>query len=220
VSDRRVSDAVLRVGEKFQIADFVIEVTGGDRRDADTEPAEAAETALAFIQRMGIDLDDEELELLEEHTLPGDYVVALETAGHMAGALRVLAHWLPKGTSIQWSCACVRQHFGETLTATQDNALTVAEQWAANPSEESRRRAEQVAGNTEPADCFSFPCLAAFWSDGSIAPAGSPEVPAPEQLTGTAVAAALLNAAGQAVPPPFNESIQMFLDLAKPYPTP
>lgn len=218
IANRNVSDAVLRIGERFQIADFLIQVTPSDELEADQEPPADLETAEAFIQRMEIDLDAEELALLDQSMPPADYLAALEAAGHLTAALSMLAHLLPKQESVKWSCECVRQRFGDSLSGPQANALATAERWATTPDENSRRAAEQIAAAFPQPDCFSFPCLAAFWSEGSMAPVGSPEVPPADHLTGKAVSATLLDAAGKTVPPPFDETIQSFLDLAKPYP--
>ncbi|MBN81509.1 MAG: hypothetical protein CMJ70_15350 [Planctomycetaceae bacterium] len=219
VANRKVSDAVLRIGDQFQVEDFVIEVITTDDLETEQEPAADLETAEAFLQRMEIDLAEEELALLEQDLLPADYLAALEAAGHLTAALRILAHWLPKPESVKWSCQCVRQHFGDTISGFQADALAAAEQWTTTPDEKSRRDAELVADGFPQPDCFSFPCLAAFWSDGSMAPVDSPEVPPPDHLTGKAVCATLLDAAGKTIPPPFDETIRSFLDLAKPYPT-
>ena len=219
IANRKVSDAVLRIGDQFQVEDFVIQVTSSDEIETGQEPPEDLETAENFIRRMEINLAEEELALLEQDIPPADYLVALETAGHLTAALTVLAHWLPKPASVKWSCQCVRQHFGDTISGPQANALAAAEQWSTTPDENSRRGAEQIADGFPQPDCFSFPCLAAFWSEGSMAPVDSPEVPPADHLTGKAVYATLLDAAGKTIPPPFEETIQSFLDLAKPYPT-
>lgn len=217
IGNRHVSDAVLRIGDQFQVAEFLIEVISDAMSIAPPKPA--PETAESFIQRMEIDLIDEELALLKHELLPDEYIVSLESGGYVVAALRVLAHWLPKTEGVKWSCQCVRQHVGKTLSPSQANALAAAEQWANTPGEIFRRQAEQVAEGFPQPDCFTFPCWAAFWSDGSIAPVGSPAAPPADHLTGKAVCATLLNAAGATVPPPFDVTIQSFLDLAKPYPT-
>lgn len=132
------------------------------------------------------------------HLTPGmtarQFFDALYAGGQHEDAIRFLAVALPKREAVWWGLVCVR----EVLKAPPDaqaKALAAAERWVRDPAEPNRRAAGTAA---EAADYGNPPgCLAAaaFWSGGSIAPPNVPAVPPKDEMTGQAVAGALLVAA-------------------------
>ena len=61
-----------------------------------------------------------------------------------------------------------------------------------------------------PAGCAA---MAAFWSGGSLAAPDQPLVPPPENLTGTAVTGALIQAALLNQPEKFADTLRQFLNV-------
>jgi len=110
-------------------------------------------------------------------------------------AVRLLAFNLPRREAVWWACLCVRDALGEAPAPEDLAAVAAAERWAAEPTEENRRAANELAEALEFETAAAWAAVAAYWSAGSLAPAGSPPVaPAPE-AGGTAVATAVILAA-------------------------
>jgi hypothetical protein len=127
---------------------------------------------------------------------------------------RFLAQALPKREAVWWACACVRQAAGPALSAADAGAVAAAEKWVTAPTEENRRAAHVAAaaaqGMDSPPGCVA---MAAFWSGGSLAPKDQPAVPPAENLTGTAVVAALIHAAVLTEPDKFADKLRQFLSV-------
>jgi hypothetical protein len=106
-------------------------------------------------------------------------------------AIRFLAAALPKREAVTWAVAGVRGAAPkpDPLAA---KALAAAEAWAKEPTEANCRACEpaaEAAGYGTAAGCAA---CAAFWSGGSLSAPHLPPVPPRDDLTGSAVAAALL----------------------------
>jgi hypothetical protein len=69
--------------------------------------------------------------------------------------------------------------------------------WLKEPSEQNRRAAMAAAEIDEMQSAASWVAMAAFWSEGSLAPPELPEVPPDDRLTSQGVIAALLITAAQ-----------------------
>jgi hypothetical protein len=130
-------------------------------------------------------------------------------------ALKFVAHSLPIREAVWWGCLCVwkscRPHPPEKEAA----ALEAVVHWVIEPAEEHRRLAEtagQKAGADTPAGGLA---LAAFWSEGSMAPAGSPEVAAPQSLTAQTLAAVLNLAVTRAEGDTRPDHQRLFLQLGR-----
>jgi hypothetical protein len=128
-------------------------------------------------------------------------------------AARFLAHALPKREAVWWACLCARQAAGANLPAKPAAALQAAERWAADPSEDNRRKAQAAAEAAEmgtPAGCAA---MAAFWSGGSLGPPNVPAVPPGEFLTAHGVAGAVMLAAVLTQPEKAPEKFRKFFAL-------
>jgi len=153
-----------------------------------------------------------------EHDPPA-FLAALVDAEQYAGAVSFLAHSLPQREAIWWAWTCARRTAPAERPPAVDLALDATERWLAQPTEANRRptldRAEE-AGLTSAAGCAA---LAAFLSGGSIAPAGSPDVAAPEFAAARAVAGSVILSAVS--PPPkdaperFRQYIAQGLEVAR-----
>ena len=128
---------------------------------------------------------------------PDELITHLAQEGKFLDALRLRAYLLPKREAVWWGCLCVREDLGEPLPPPQIAALEAAVAWAEDPVEKHRRAAEQRAEAAKFSGVGATLALSAFWSDGSIAPEGNPDVLPDERLTSQGVAAALISAAYQ-----------------------
>ena len=148
-------------------------------------------TALAAAVCEHFELDDEAKPLLEPQQTVRQFFVLLGKRQLFADAARLLAHALPKREGVWWAAQCVRAAFGDQLPPTDRAALGVAEEWAAEPTEANRRRAEEAAEKSKHETAAGWSAAAAFWSGGSIAPTEMPDVPPKETLTAQAVVVAI-----------------------------
>ena len=89
---------------------------------------------------------------------------------------------------------CLEAVAGDRLPPRQQAGLAQARKWSAEPDEKNRRKAEAAAENANYEGPASFLAAAAFWSGGSLAPAGPCRSSARGILTAQAVSAALLMA--------------------------
>jgi len=159
----------------------------------------------------GIELDDDQGEMP-----PRAFLTALLDAGKFGDAARYLAFALPKREAVWWACKCARLAPlapGPGESNPQAIALVAAEAWVADPTEENRRacgKAGEDAVGT-PAGCAS---LAAFWSGGSLAPKGLPDVPPAADLTPRGVAAAVMVSGVIASPEKAPERYRAFHNIA------
>jgi hypothetical protein len=110
---------------------------------------------------------------------------------------------------------CVRDELDQPLPAAQLAPLRAAAGWVGQPDEEHRREAETHAAAAKFSGIGATLALAAFWSDGSIAPEGNPDVAADERLTSQGVAAALVSAAYHGDPTKSTQRFQAFLAKGK-----
>ncbi len=135
-----------------------------------------------------------------EHDAPA-FVGALLEAELYTGALAFLAHSLPHREAIWWAWTCARRTSPEAERAPAvQAALDATERWLSQPTEANRRPTLDIAesaGFGTPAGCAA---LAVFFTSGSIAPVGSPDVPPPELVAARAVTGSIMLSAVS--PPP------------------
>jgi hypothetical protein len=166
--------------------------------------AEAAKTA---------PLDAPARDLLRPDHSPRDYLAALDQAGYLPDAARFLAFALPRREAVWWAAQCVRRVPALMADEPAAAALVAAEAWAADPTDDRRRAAfaaAESAGFDKPAACTA---LAAFLSDGSLAPAQLQAVPPPPHAGPSAAAAAVVLAALATEPENGDAKLRTFLAL-------
>lgn len=110
-------------------------------------------------------------------------------------AVKFLAHGLPKREAIWWACLAVKKSLPKEAPAPQLAALNAAEQWAIAPAEDKRQLARAWSEKTAQKSAASWAATAAFWSGGSLAKPGEPEMQPPPYLYAHAVAGAVSMAA-------------------------
>ncbi|HEV3415437.1 MAG TPA: FHA domain-containing protein [Pirellulales bacterium] len=138
-----------------------------------------------------LELDEGAQSLLEPQQTVRQFFVLLGKKQLHADAMRLLAHALPKREAIWWAAQCVRAAFGDQLPLADRAALGAAEGWVVEPTEENRRRTESAAEATKHETAAGWAAAGAFWSGGSIAPPGLPDVPPKETLTAQAAVVAI-----------------------------
>jgi len=146
---------------------------------------------------------------------PDELIAKLADQEKFLDALRLRAYLLTKREAIWWGCLCVRDELDEPLRPPQSAAVKAAATWVVKPDEENRRAAEQRAAAAKYSGVGATLALSAFWSSGSLAPPGNPEVLPDERLTSQGVAAALISAAYMGDATKANERIQAFLTKGK-----
>ncbi len=129
-------------------------------------------------------------------------------------AVRFMARALPKREAVWWACLCARSTLHETSAPEFINALTVAEAWVYKPTEDNRRQANAAAQAAGFDNAVAWAAMAAFWSDGSMAPENLPVVPPADNLCSKAVSGAVMLAAVLKQPEKAQDKYRFFLQQA------
>lgn len=144
-------------------------------------------------------------EILERYE-PSEEAAALSTDGMsprrfldrlLAGelnedAISFLAYGLPRREAVWWGLRCVREITPDEPEEKVAAAIAATDAWLADPTDEKRRAAmvaAEAATYGTPAGCIA---LAAFFSEGSMAPPDCPPVPVGEWFCARTVAAAVI----------------------------
>lgn len=165
------------------------------------------------------ELSEEAIEFADKGNLtPAEFIQQLVKANLYFDAVKFLAHGLPKREAIWWACLAVKKTLAADAPAAQQAALNAAEQWALQPSEDKRQLAKAWSEKTLQKSAASWVATAAFWSSGSMAKAGEPDMQAPPFLYAHAVSGAISMAAFAADPDNAPDQFKLFirqgLDLA------
>ncbi len=165
------------------------------------------------------ELSEDAAEFADKGQLPPlEFIKQLVQKNLFFDAVKFLAHALPKREAIWWACLAVKKALPESAAAPQLAALNAAEQWAFGPSEEKRLLAKAWSEKTGQKSAASWAATAAFWSGGSIAKPGEPDMMPPPYLYAHAVAGAISMAAFELnkdnAAEPFKLFIRQGLDLA------
>ena len=123
---------------------------------------------------------------------PRALVATLTEQGMHADAVRLLAHLLPKREAVWWAWSCAKAAAGQTPTPEIVASLAATEQWITQPTDEHRRAAMDAANDADLATPAGLAGLAAFFSDGSVAPPEAPVTPPGPFLAAKAVSGAVI----------------------------
>jgi hypothetical protein len=163
-----------------------------------------------------LELEPPALALLDGLPTAADGMLKLEAAGLRNEAARLAAHALPKREAVWWGCMCARAVPDPALLPVDADALLAAEAWVRKPNEEALRRAAmEAAQRTAFRSPEAWAAVGAFWSGGSMAPAGQPVVPPPDHLTGVAVSGGVVLAAVRLRPDRAQDRLARFLAAAR-----
>ncbi|MBM3546264.1 MAG: hypothetical protein FJX54_04890 [Alphaproteobacteria bacterium] len=138
---------------------------------------------------------DDGKKLAQPGMTPSRFVEAAVAAEAFPDAIRFLAFALPIREAVWWACLVVRDSLGKEITPQGAAVLEAVEAWVYKPADANRRAVfakGEAVGFDNP---VGYLALGAFWSGGSMAPPGLPEVPPDPALAPNAVAAAILLAA-------------------------
>lgn len=156
------------------------------------------------------ELDDPAKALLDEKQSVRQFYTLLVKQKLDLDAVRFLAHALPKREAVWWAARCVRSGLGDSESSRNDRvALDAAERWVAEPDEKNRRAAQNAADATGYETAAGWVAAGAFFSGGSMAPEGMPDVPPKETLTPQAAVVAI-NLIGSVDP---KKSPQLFAEF-------
>lgn len=163
-----------------------------------------------------LELEPPALSLLNGLPTAAEGILKLEAAGLRNEAARLAAHALPKREAVWWGCMCARAVPDPALLPVDADALLAAEAWVRKPNEETLRRAAmEAAQRTAFRSPEAWAAVGAFWSGGSMAPAGQPVVPPPDHLTGVAVSGGVVLAAVRLRPERAQDRLARFLVAAR-----
>lgn len=163
-----------------------------------------------------LELEPPALAMLEGLATAAEGIIKLESAGLRNEAARLAAHALPKREAVWWGCMCARAVPDPALLPVDADALLAAEAWVRKPGEETLRRAAmEAAQRTAFRSPEAWAAVGAFWSGGSMAPAGQPVVPPPDHLTGVAVSGGVVLAAVRLRPERAQDRLARFLAAAR-----
>ncbi len=159
-----------------------------------------------------IQLDPQALACLQADLPPVDFLNALLGQALYPDAVRFLARALPKRESTWWACICARSAIGPDTKPEVIKALESAELWVFKPTETNRRAANNAAHAASFENPAAWAAMAAFWSEGSMAPEDVPSVPPADNLTAKAVAGAVMLAATLTQPEKAQEKYLFFIE--------
>jgi pSer/pThr/pTyr-binding forkhead associated (FHA) protein len=229
VNGEPITTTTLRTGDQLRAGDtlFDVEIEGESLvpfdsgstavSGATTESAPSDDHRPTVLERCAtLPLSEAAREQLAEVIPASTAIECLIEQKLFPDAIRVMAFLLPKRSAVQWSAQCVAETIGDGLTAAARKAIEAATTWARDDSEENRRAAEAAAKEVGTGSPAAWVALAAFWSGGSIAPAGLPEVPPGPALTSRAITAALLIVAPHGKPELMPERFKSFLEQGLP----
>src|ERR1022692_2386298 len=157
------------------------------------------------------ELGEEAMTLLRPDLHPLDYVALLMEKALFPDAVRFVAHALPKREAVWWGWVCARRAAGENPPPKIKAALDATERWIAQPNDENRRSAMAAAQKAELGTAAGCAGLAAFFSNGSLAPPDAPVVQPGEFLAAKAVSGAVIFAAVAQEPEKAPEKFRSFV---------
>ncbi len=128
-------------------------------------------------------------------------------------AINILAHGLPKKESIGWAYQCAQQTEGKVDSGLIQQTLLLVDQWIKAPDDKVRRALENLAEKLELKVATAWVAYAVFWSGGSIAPEGAPQVMPNEFLYAKAVAGAVMLSAVLNSPEQAQKNYRKFLTV-------
>ena len=139
-----------------------------------------------------VDLESEALAVLDAEMTPVGFMNVLLERRFYTDAVRFLARALPKREATWWACICSRSLLDQNTSPAIVKALEAAEAWVYTPNDQNRRQAHLAAQAAVFDHPMAWAAMAAFWSEGSMAPEEAPVVPPADHLTSKAVAGAVM----------------------------
>ncbi|MBB4000433.1 DUF6931 family protein [Aureimonas pseudogalii] len=148
-----------------------------------------AATAVEVCGRVALSVDAQAY--LTPSLSPQGFLTLLNGSGLLTDAVRFLAFALPVREGVWWACMAGSAVPGAT-SIDPDPAYRAAQDWVYETTDERRFLCLQAAESVQSATPGAYAALAAFWSGGSMAPLGLPEVLPDPVLAPTGIAASIL----------------------------
>lgn len=124
--------------------------------------------------------------------LPAEFAATLLARGQHTDAIRFIAHALTPRDGVWWACQCARQSMGEETTAEETAAISAAELWVTELSDETRRAAFVAANAAGIGTAAGSAALAVFYTGGSLTPPDAPPVTPAEFAAAPLVAGSVI----------------------------
>lgn len=159
---------------------------------AKVEPA----TAELVLDEMP-DVPDEIIDARDSGQTPRELFEKLAESGLAMQALQFLTFALPKREAVWALVTAIEEISGQELSPADQAGLEAVKQWVLDPTEDNRRLAEVQANILNRKTPAGFAAQAAFWSEGSIAPAGEADVPVLEPLCANMIFAGAIELASR-----------------------
>lgn len=182
-------------------------------QEEDEQPENSKPLAHVFCQ--SIELEDDSLSLLTPELTTEAFIRRLINEQQYADAIRVLSLYLPKRDAILWAHQSVQFAMAGKLTQEEQVAMDAVIAFLKNPIDDHRRNAMEAAEATEFRSGAAWVALSVFWSEGSIAPVGLPDVPPEDHLCGQGVSGALMMTATSGDPSRIQERFIQILKIGQ-----
>lgn len=144
---------------------------------------------------------------------PQGFLSLLVEYEHQGDAIRFIANMLPIREGVWWACTVANAVTPPAETASHTCLLRAAE-WVYQPGDERRRACLAAAEAASLEGPAAYAALAAFWSGGSLAPEGMPDVPPDPSLGPIGVAASVLLSFAEGDPSSSDERFAAILSRA------
>lgn len=166
-----------------------------------------SQTALEICQHF--ELQDAK-ELLNEKIVSVEFLQLLIDDKMFVDAIKFVAFGLPNREAVWWACICAKNSIDENNQQDLD-AYNKAKKWVLESNDENRYAAQTRAEKLNFATPAAWAAMAAFWSGGSITPAGQPAVEPDPTLCAQAVAGCVQLAAVIKEPEKSQQKFEKFL---------
>lgn len=204
VNEKPVFRTVVANGDQILAGTTLFAVTVGKQEKPKALPAQPAASAALAASATAVcadlQLTDEGRQLLTQDFTVAQFVKQLDRKALHADALRVLSHALGTPAAVLWGCDCLQELTESPLTDSEQQAVTAARTWAAEPSPEHAEQAFYAAQALNQQGPAAMLATAAFWGAGSLAPVGQPVIPVEPQLPSQSISGALTLVAVAAAP--------------------
>lgn len=169
------------------------------------KPAAAASKGLEFSeQALALSVKDESARA---------WLEKLDSAALHEDAIKLLAGALPKRECVHWALTCSREATVKVSTPEQVAALDAAAKWTTDPTDVNRRAAGKASETALLDNTAGCTALAAFMSEGSLAPPELTAVPPAEHLCALSAGVAIQLAAQMDGPLQANKHLRRFFEL-------
>jgi hypothetical protein len=158
-----------------------------------------------------VQLDKPARKLLRDEQTAEEFILTLIDAGYFNDATRVLARMLPQREAVWWACQSARQAPLPDAPPAVDVALSAAERWVTEMTEESRRAAGVAGQEAEIGTAAGCAAMAAATTGGSLASPETQPLPPPPQVPVQYVVGSILISALSPNPAQAPEKYRTFL---------